>query len=104
MPDYIDTKSRAGQVFHNFVDLMVKVEVYSDIATEVNALLENVEKECIVAVEESPESSIEKHWLSTLQAFREYLRSIEVENLNAKPARIISIKRTAKGKVSNEYD
>ena len=72
-------KTRAAQVFHNFMDLMVKSEMYPGTAAEVKLLLDPVLEECALDMAADPESLIEQHWSLVVSAFMRYLIAIDDE-------------------------
>ena len=76
MPEYSEVESRASQLFHNFLDIMVKSETYPAVSDRLHAMLESVEDECSRDVSKNPDDDVEREWLAVVKAFRAYLWTI----------------------------
>ena len=94
--------ARAGQAFFNFLDLMVKIETYPEVAERVLVMLEDLEKECLNDIENDPDSIVEMNWLLLVHSFNEFINSIIVEASGRSLADVIDINSIVKFKGNSD--
>ena len=77
------THLRAGQIFHNLIDLMVKTEFDKELAEVVHSELHAVEVECIRDTTNNPDDKVEEAWLTVVQAMRNYCMAVMYQEEDA---------------------
>lgn len=76
LPKYTDTESKSGQLFHNFLDMMVRAETYPDVAARFNEMLQSVEDECVADTARNAGDKVEEQWLNAVRSLRMFLDAV----------------------------
>jgi len=79
LPTYNSTEYKSGQVFHNLLETIVKIEVYPDVAIRVDEMLEDVETECSSDVMANPSDDVEAAWLRLVKEIRSFARTVAAD-------------------------